>query len=518
MKKEIKDNVAKLRTVLDNVPDIIYSLNPKGEFISISPSVKSVMGYKSSELIGAPVFKIIHPDDREKVKKTFIKSLKTGDKKVKTFRFRMITKNGKIKHFEIRRKLALKDGKMIRNDGIAREISQTVQLEEKLKQYHEDVAQANLDLIGIQEKLEKKNQEMEKVLADLAKNKDELQNIIDVNPNAIFMVDNSGIIKVSNRRISEYFGIPLEKVINSSFDTFTAKIKNNFENTKQFVSIINNLKQKPDSPKHLGLAEIFKRGMQITKHKKGIITPTCYVMRDKDNQKIGILWVFVDISFLKHAEEQVHTIVESSPIPTIITRLEDGKIQWVNQELADLIGFTTEELIGRVSPDFYYIREDRQKVVDGLKRDGYLRNFETQLKKADGSVIWMIFSLVVTQMNGENVIIGWLYDISERKKAEEALTKERNFVSAVLKTESALVLVLDTKGRIVRFNLASEQLSGYTLEEVRGKIFWDFLLLPEETDRIKKVFHDLKSGKFPNKAENFWVAKNGEHRLISRYH
>jgi len=96
MKKETKNPKTTLRTAIDNVPDIIYSLNPKGGFISISPSVKSVMGYKPSELIGAPVFKIIHPDDREKVKKTFIKSLKTGDKKVKTFRFRMITKR-KIK-------------------------------------------------------------------------------------------------------------------------------------------------------------------------------------------------------------------------------------------------------------------------------------------------------------------------------------------------------------------------------------------------------------------------------------
>lgn len=515
MKKETKNPKATLRKVSDNVPDIIYSLNPKGEFISLSPSVKSTMGYRPSELIGKSVFQIIHPGDREKVKETFIKSVKTGDTKVKTIRFRMNTKSGKTKHFEIRRKMVLKNGQMIRNDGIARDITHAVQLEEKLKQYHEDMAQANLDLIAIQEKLEKKNQEMKKLLADLSKNKDELQNIIDVNPYAILMVDNSGTIKVFNKRVIEYFGPPVEKIINSSFDKFIAKIRINFEDTKLFNTLIENLKKKPDTSEHIGLAEIFKRGIRIIKHKKGVISPTCYVMRDKSRKKIGHLWIFVDISFLKHAEEQVHTIVESSPIPTIITRLEDGKIQWANQELADLIGLTTEELIGQVSPDFYYLPEDRKLVVDGLKRDGFLRNFETQIKKADGSVIWMIFSLVITQMNGENVIIGWLYDISERKIAEEALTKERNFVSAVLKTESALVIVLDTQGRIIRFNMASEHISGYTLDEVRGKVFWDFLLLPEEIDRVKEVFNDLKSGKFPNKTENFWVAKNGDQRLIS---
>ena len=158
MKKETKDPKAALRSVSDNVPDIIYSLNPKGEFISISPSVKSAMGYRPSELIGKSVFQVIHPGDREKVKETFLKSVKTGDTKVKTIRFRMNTKSGRTKHFEIRRKMVLKDGKMIRNDGIARDITHAVQLEEKLKQYHQDMAQANLDLVAIQEKLEKQNQ------------------------------------------------------------------------------------------------------------------------------------------------------------------------------------------------------------------------------------------------------------------------------------------------------------------------------------------------------------------------
>ncbi len=421
MKKETKDFEVTLKRISDNVPDIIYSLNPKGEFITISPSVKSAMGYRPSELIGKSVFQIIHPGDRKKVKEVFLKSVKTGDTKVKTIRFRMNTKSGKTKHFEIRRKMVLKDGQMIRNDGIARDITHAVELEGKLKQYHQDMAKANLDLWDIQEELKNKNLEMGKLLTELSKNKDELQAIINVNPYIILMVDKSGIIKVSNQRVTEFFGLPVEKVVNSSYDKFLSKIKTNFEDFDAFNSHIERLKKSPDHHKKIGLPEIFRRAARTTKHKKGILSPTCYTVKDKNQKKIGTLWVYVDISFLKHAEEQVHTIVKSSPIPTIISRLEDGKIQWANQELADLIGLSTEELIGQVTPDFYYHPEDRKNVVEGLKRDGYLRNFETQIKKA-----------------------------------EEALTKERNFVSAVLKTESALVIVLDTKGQIVRFNLARQ--------------------------------------------------------------
>ena len=64
----------------------------------------------------------------------------------------------------------------------------------------------------------------------------------------------------------------------------------------------------------------------------------------------------------------------------------------------------------------------------------------------------------------------------------EALQEERNVVSAILDTVGALVVVLDPEGRIVRFNRACEQTTGYSLEEVRGKRIWDLFLLPEEVE------------------------------------
>ncbi|MFC2169998.1 PAS domain S-box protein, partial [Acidobacteriota bacterium] len=108
-----------------------------------------------------------------------------------------------------------------------------------------------------------------------------------------------------------------------------------------------------------------------------------------------------------------------------------------------------------------------------------------------------------------------LYDISERKKAEDALTKERNFVSAILDTAGALVVVLDTQGRIIRFNRGCEQITGYSFDEVQNKFFWNIFLIPEEVARIKKVFDKLKSGHFPSKAENYWITKQRKLRLIT---
>ncbi len=515
LKIKLKDSQDALRMVSENVPDIIYSLNTKGEFISLNPSVEPATGYKPSELIGSSVFKVIHPDDRQKVKESFVRSVETADTKIKTLQFRMKTKTGETKHFEIRRKIVFENGQVIRNDGIARDITHKIALERKLKEYHEEMTKANLDLLEAQQKLESKNAEMEKLLKEQSKNKDELQTIIDSIPHVIFLVDRNGIIKASNRSVTDYFGLSPDEVIYTSFDEFTEKIKGNFEDFDKFLREVKYCRNTPDCPSQLNASEIYKRGVRVLKHKPGILSPTCFKVQDKDNREIGHVWVYSDVSFIKHADEQVHTIVDASPIPTIISRLEDGKILYANEELASLVGLTPEELIGQNTPDFYYNPEDRETVVESLKRDGYLRNFETQIKKIDGSVIWMIFSLVVTQIGGEGVILGWLYDISERKLAEEALKRERNFVSAILDTEGALVVVLDTEGRIVRFNRACEQVTGYTFSEVMGKHFWDIFLISEEIERVRAVFEELRSGHFPNKAENYWVTKDGSHRLIA---
>lgn len=103
----------------------------------------------------------------------------------------------------------------------------------------------------------------------------------------------------------------------------------------------------------------------------------------------------------------------------------------------------------------------------------------------------------------------------ERKRTEETLNQERNFISAVLDTVGALIMVLNSQGQIVRFNQACKQITGYSLDEVRGKYFWNFLLIPEEVESVKAVFEQLRSGQVLNEYKNYWVMKDGSRRLIA---
>ena len=70
-------------------------------------------------------------------------------------------------------------------------------------------------------------------------------------------------------------------------------------------------------------------------------------------------------------------------------------------------------------------------------------------------------------------------------------------VSAILDTVGALVTVLDSEGRIVRFNRACELTTGYALEEVQRRRIWDFFLQPEEVERLDRYFAHLNGDLLP---------------------
>jgi len=105
--------------------------------------------------------------------------------------------------------------------------------------------------------------------------------------------------------------------------------------------------------------------------------------------------------------------------------------------------------------------------------------------------------------------------VHERQQTTEALRAERDFVAAVLDTGAALVMVMDTEGRVVRVNKACEEVSGYSFEELKGRTIWDSLLLPEQTEAVRQTFAELCAGHFPSRLDYHWRHRDGSLRLIA---
>lgn len=107
-------------------------------------------------------------------------------------------------------------------------------------------------------------------------------------------------------------------------------------------------------------------------------------------------------------------------------------------------------------------------------------------------------------------------EVAERRAAEEALRRERDFISTVLGTAGALVLVADAAGRLLRFNRKCEEISGYTFEELAGKHFTEAPILPEpDRKRLGEIFECMEEKDPPKTLELVLISKQRETFLIS---
>ncbi|MEH2242258.1 GAF domain-containing protein [Nostoc sp.] len=161
---------------------------------------------------------------------------------------------------------------------------------------------------------------------------------------------------------------------------------------------------------------------------------------------------------------------------------------------------------------------DIRKMINEMENEekGRLQQ-QSQVKKARShNTILTLTIAICLSFIVLAVVYYFIYrEVRERKRTEEALNQERNFISTVLDTVGALVIVLDRQGQIVRFNQACEQITGYSFDEVRGRYFWNLFLLPEEVESVKAVFGQLLIGRGFLKYENYWVMKDGSRRLIA---
>ena len=103
------------------------------------------------------------------------------------------------------------------------------------------------------------------------------------------------------------------------------------------------------------------------------------------------------------------------------------------------------------------------------------------------------------------------------KQSEEALRRERDFAESLIETAQAIVLVLDTEGRIVRINPYMEEISGYSMEEVQGKDWFTTFLPERDHSRIREMFLKAVSDIQTRGNTNSIVTKDGRERDIEWY-
>jgi PAS domain S-box-containing protein len=221
-------------------------------------------------------------------------------------------------------------------------------------------------------------------------------------------------------------------------------------------------------------------------------------------------------------EARYRALVEQIPAVVFMAYLDRGIGEaYVSPQIEATLGFSQEEWLEDPVRWYSHIHPDDKQRWSTEAAEMFLTG--SPLRSAyrvmarDGRVIWFhCEAKMIRKENGEPWFIhGVGFDITDLKRTEEALQEERNVVSAILHTVGALVVVLDPEGRIIRFNRACEQTSGYSLAEVSGQRIWDLLMVPEEVDRFKVAFEQLCSDQLASDYEGYLVKRDGTRRWIA---
>ncbi|OGV60339.1 MAG: hypothetical protein A2283_00435 [Lentisphaerae bacterium RIFOXYA12_FULL_48_11] len=187
----------------------------------------------------------------------------------------------------------------------------------------------------------------------------------------------------------------------------------------------------------------------------------------------------------------------------------------IRYHLLDLVDERTKELNDVNTTQKHFNTELEQRIADKTVE---LRRINETLEQRIAERTKETLAANKELQNSRRAALNLMDDaIAARKNAEQVsayLREERDFTTAVLDNTGAMVVVLDREGRITRFNRACESITGYTLAEVSGRVFWEFLVPPEDLPGVSETWAKLRAGDFPNQHENHWLTKDSARRLI----
>jgi PAS domain S-box-containing protein len=221
-------------------------------------------------------------------------------------------------------------------------------------------------------------------------------------------------------------------------------------------------------------------------------------------------------------EARYRVLLDQIPAVVFMAYLDQGIGEaYVSPQIEAALGFSQKEWLEDPVRWYRQIHPDDKSRWSNEAAEMFLSG--TPLRSSyrvmarDGRVVWFhCEARLVRKEDGEPWFIhGVGFDITELKQVQEALQEERNVVSAIFDTVGALVIVLDREGRIVRFNRACEQMTGYSIEESATKFVWDLFVVPEDSAEFRRLFLEIRDTMSRTEYESRWVTRDGRTRIIA---
>jgi PAS domain S-box-containing protein len=225
----------------------------------------------------------------------------------------------------------------------------------------------------------------------------------------------------------------------------------------------------------------------------------------------------------KHAEEalreseEIFRAISSTAVDAILLMDNVGMISYWNPSAEKMFGYTSEEARGKELHLFLSPRRYHDAYSDGFKRFkktgkgpaiGVTSEFFA-IKK-DGTEFPIEVSTSAIQIKGQWHSVGIIRDITDRKRAEEALLKEKSFTDLAINSLPGIFYIFNDDGRMLKWNRNVEIVSGYSNEEISKMNPLDFFSEEEKNlveDAIREVFTEGESN-----VEANLISKEGQKR------
>jgi PAS domain S-box-containing protein len=441
---QLKSAEEKYRNLVEEIPEWIWEVDAEGEFVYSSPGVLEILGYEPEELVGftAEEF-LVHPDDRNKYRATMERL--TGQKEIiHGFLCRYVHREGSVRHVETSASPVFNaSGNSARIKGISRDVTERVRLEGKItetRRYLENVLQGSMD--------------------------------------AIITTDIDGRVVTWNRGAEAIYGYYKEEAVGKYLD----KLVNPRGDSRVFRELFIIIEEKGGWYAEEPIEKRRKDGTAL------YASASYSIVYGADGKPVGICAITRDITdrlnaerFTREALSRFESVFENVPNVAVQGFGPDGRIRHWNPAAKQIFNYSVDEVIGEPVETLPFLRDEDQSgfkdVLDKIFTSGEPgppREFS--FVGPDGGRRWVYSQMFPVFVEGEvEEVFQMSVDITDRKRAEDAITAAAEEWRRTFDTVPDLISIIDDECRILRLNKAMAEKIGVEPKEALGRYCYEAL-------------------------------------------